>query len=79
MAETKRRFAVILNAKARHGKQLAQTVKDELGELAEFIVLADKQGDQEAAITRAKKEGIKDMAEMVRFVRPPPTLSTPIS
>jgi diacylglycerol kinase (ATP) len=61
MAETKRRFAVILNAKARQGKQLAQTVKDELGELAEFIVLASKPNDQKKAIERAKNEGIKDI------------------
>lgn len=61
VTETKRRFAVILNAKARSGKKLAGTVKDELGELAEFIVLATKPADQKAAIARAKKEGIKDI------------------
>ncbi len=61
MANTKKRFAVILNAKARQGKQLAATVENELGELAEFIVLATKPNDQKVAIERAKKEGIENV------------------
>ena len=61
MTQTKRRFAVVLNTKARSGKKLAETVQDELGELAEFITLATKPAEQKAAIERAKKAGIKDI------------------
>lgn len=61
MPESKPRFAVILNAKARRGKELSDQVIREIGERAEFVVLATKPGDMAKAIERAKKEGIKNI------------------
>ena len=61
MSEPKPRFAVILNEKARSGKKFTNVINNELGNVAEFIVLAKKPSDQLAAINRAKKEGIKNI------------------
>lgn len=55
------RFAVILNAKSRSGQEASDSVKDLLGEKAEFIVLTRTPSDQHEAIERAKKQGIKNV------------------
>ena len=59
--DTTKRFAVIVNAKSRRGKSVAEQVTNELEELAEFIVLATGPHDLKEAIDRAKTEGIENI------------------